>query len=88
MSDHEILELTKTIRYDLTALQAKLTELLRMAGNLRAPDASEHTCPTCHLHFQRPDKLAEHLYITHDGPDPPHWLKAEALADDAGGAAA
>ena len=88
MPDHEILELAKTIRYDLTALQAKLTELLRMAGNLQAPDASEHMCPTCQLHFQRLDKLAEHLYITHDGPEPPHWLRAEALADDAGGVAA
>ena len=83
MPDHEILELAKKIRYDLTALQTKLSELLRMAGNLKAPDQSQHTCPTCHLHFQRLDKLAEHLYITHDGPDPPHWLKAEALADDA-----
>lgn len=82
MPDHEIVELAKKIRYDLTALQSKLSELLRMAGTLEAPDSSEHTCTKCGLHFHRLDKLAEHLYVTHDGPEPPHWLKAEALADD------
>lgn len=81
MPNHEILEQAKKIRYDLTALQAKLTELLRMAGNLETTNPNHQTCKHCGLPFQRTDKLAEHLYLTHNGPEPPHWLKAEALTE-------
>jgi hypothetical protein len=79
MSNREILELAKTIRYDLTALQAKLSELMRMAGE--APDRESHTCPECGLGFKGTRSLAEHRYVQHDGPEPEHWLDAEAKAD-------
>lgn len=79
MADHEILELARTIRYDLTALQAKLSELIRLAGE--KTDRETHTCPDCGLGFKGSMSLAEHRYVQHDGPEPAHWLEAEARAD-------
>lgn len=81
MADHEILALAKTIRYDLTSLQAKLTELIRLAALLEAPDPNANLCQVCGLRFKGSNTLAEHLYVQHDGPEPDHWLQAEAQAD-------
>ncbi len=68
MADHEILQLAKTIRYDLTALQAKLTELLTMAARLPAPDPDERTCPECRLPaaaLPQGTTLADHRHRAH-----------------------
>lgn len=48
MADHEIFEQAQRIRYDLTALQGKVTELLRMAGSLPEPGEGA-SCPECGL---------------------------------------
>ena len=69
MPDHEILQLAKKIRYDLTALQAKVSELLRMASNLKAPDPDSRTCPECGLlaaSLPQGATLADHRYRAHD----------------------
>jgi hypothetical protein len=79
MADHEILELAKKIRYDLTALQAKTSELLQMAARLEPP-APPIICPECQLPFKGPKTLAEHRYQQHDGPLPEHWATAEERA--------
>lgn len=74
--NHEIVEQAKRIRYDLTALQAKVSELLRMAGQLPAPDPpATVTCPEphCQLRLPGPKALAEHSYHVHHGPEPDHW---------------
>lgn len=88
MPDHEILEQAKRIRYDLTALQAKVTELIRMASQLPEPD--QHTrprCPNCGLTLKGPRTLAEHTYHVHDGPEPEHWREDEQPAAAGGDAA-
>lgn len=77
--DHEILAALKTLRYDLTALQAKLSDLITMAAKLPAPPL-EHavTCPDCGLALPNQRRLAEHAYHVHRGPEPEHYR------DDAG----
>lgn len=74
-------DLAMQIRYDLTAAQGKLTELIRMIGELpdHQREATELVCPntTCHLKFKGPLTLAEHLYTSHGGPEPAHWLNLE-----------
>lgn len=82
MPDHELLEIARKIRYDLTAAQAKLSELLRAAAELEPP-GEPHRCSHCALPFRGPRGLAEHLYVQHDGPEPAHWVEAERLAEDA-----
>ena len=69
MADHEILELARKIRYDLTALQAKTTELTKMAAKLSAPDDDTQTCPDCGLSIKALPQgctLSDHRRRTHD----------------------
>lgn len=72
--DHEILAALKTLRYDLTALQAKLSDLLTLAARLPTPDPPDSVeCPNCQLAFESERRLAEHAYNVHHGPEPEHW---------------
>lgn len=73
---NEIHEQAQRLRYDLTALQAKVSELLRMTATL--PDNRDQSvCPVCRLPLPGPRTLAEHQYQQHEGDVPAHWLEAE-----------
>lgn len=76
----ELLEIAKKIRYDLTASQQKLSELMRGIAALDLPEEVAATCPHCRLKLSGPNSLAEHLYVSHGGEVPPVWERAEALA--------
>jgi len=82
VSEHELIALAKALRYDLTAAQAKLSNLLRMAGELELPDPDRTVCPTCGVTVRGERSLAEHRYHSHDGPVPEHWVEAERKAAD------
>lgn len=81
MTKDELLELARKIRYDLTACQGKLSDLMREIAALEIPDARAARCH-CGLSCRGPAALAEHVYLAHDGPVPAHWERAEALAAD------
>ena len=81
----DLLELARGLRYDLTAMQAKVTDLLNAIGELNLPDTTRSVCGQCGASFRGRLSLDEHLYVSHDGPEPPHWLKAEAKAEVAAG---
>ena len=76
----DIFELLKRMRYDLTALQAKLTDAQNMLAALNLPAQREVKCDVCGLRFRGTLSLAEHLHVSHNGPLPAHWLEAERLA--------
>ena len=80
MSKDELLEVAKAIRYDLTACQVKLSELMRAIAALDLPEETTAICPHCRLKLSGPNSLAEHLYVSHSGEVPPTWERAEALA--------
>lgn len=83
--DPELVAVLKKMRYDLTDMQVKVTEALRMAGALRLPSPDEFRCPDCGIECRHRIVLAEHRYHSHDGAFPEHWAAIEALAvDDAG----
>ena len=68
MPDHDILETARKIRMDLTAMQAKLSELMRLAALLEAPAEGSRSCPECGLHARslpRGATLADHRFRTH-----------------------
>ena len=68
----------RKIRYDLTAAQGKLTEAIRMVAALDLEEAGERVpCPQCGVRLLGPKTLAEHLYVSHDGPVPAHWQEIE-----------
>lgn len=76
----DVLELLKKMRYDLTAMQAKLSDAIEAFTSLNLPAQHEVRCERCGLRFRGALSLAEHLHTSHDGPLPAHWLEAERLA--------
>lgn len=83
MTEHPILTALAKAQYDLTSAQAWLAEARRQVAALDLAPASEHRCPaeSCGLSFHGPKRLAEHVYVSHGGPEPEHWVAAEALAE-------
>jgi hypothetical protein len=76
MADHEILEIARKIRMDLTATQAKLSDLMRLAALLEAPDEDKRTCTECGVTVRalpQGTTLADHLWSS-------HGVEAEVLA--------
>ena len=68
MADHEILAIARKIRMDMTAVQAKLSELMRLAAALPA-DEDARSCPECGLEARalpRSATLADHRRRAHD----------------------
>lgn len=43
----------------------------------KAHAAATHICPRCGVHFKAQTLLDEHLYTSHDGPEPEHWKTTE-----------
>lgn len=78
---HEIWKVLDAIQMDLRAAQAKLVTLRSIVAQHNYPDATSSSCPECGLKLRGPRTLEEHLYQTHDGPEPAHWLDEE----DSGG---
>jgi hypothetical protein len=70
----------KKLRYDLTAMQARVSDLLNQAARLNLPAAARPSCPECGLTMRSARYLAEHLYLAHGGPLPDHWWAAETRA--------
>lgn len=81
--DHDLLELARKIRYDLTACQGKLTDLMNGLAALDVPDPARLECGHCGLTFRSTNRLAEHIHVSHDGPVPAAWQRIEAMSDDA-----
>lgn len=82
-NDPELVTALKKIRYDLTDLQGKVSEALRLVSALSLTPPAEFVCDHCGLRFGGALRRAEHLYVSHDGPLPAHWASAEARAADA-----
>lgn len=58
--------LTKRIRYDLTAAQGKISQLLEAIAELSLPvKPKPYACPDCGLTFKRDDLRDEHLVNVH-----------------------
>lgn len=73
-------EMLKKIRMDLTAAQAKITDLSSLLTELNLTDTTRPKCPTCKLSFKNSSALDEHVYHAHDGPTPAAWLHAEQIS--------
>ena len=82
MSEHPLHDLAMLIRYDLTAAQGKLTEFMRQIGEYDLPIPVGIECPKCGIERASEHLLAEHLYSSHDGPVPDHYLDIESRSLD------
>ncbi len=60
----DIYETLRKIRYDATAIQAKVTDALNLLGTMSIPEAEPRpTCPECGVALVH--SLAEHLENVH-----------------------
>jgi hypothetical protein len=73
-------DLLRQIRMDATAIQAKISDLFTILNQLQLQDTKRPECPECGLTFHTITQRDEHLYLSHDGSVPAHWLAAEANA--------
>lgn len=80
MTEPEVFEVLRKLRYDLTAAQAKLSEALGLLAEMNLPMTERPVCPDCGVAVKGERSLAEHRYHAHEGPEPQHWLEAERLA--------
>lgn len=74
------LEECRRIRMDLTAAQAKLTDVINAIAAHPDSNKPRPQCPSCGTYFRGELALAEHEFNTHNGPVPTHYLAAEQLA--------
>jgi hypothetical protein len=73
----------KKARYDLTSAQGKLSEALRMIASLDLEEAGDRVpCPDCGAKLPGALTLAEHVYVSHGGPEPAHWVALEAKIEE------
>ena len=75
--EHEVWQLLDRLQMDWRSMGARLTELRAQVSALDLPDASAFVCDGCGLRFRSAPRLAEHLYVSHDGPLPAHYAAAE-----------
>lgn len=84
----DLFEILKQIRKDLTSLQVRTTDALNTLTALNLPSRPKAWCPHCKSDFPGPRTLSEHLYTSHDGPEPDHWANPPAVDEPEAEAAA
>ncbi len=62
----DLFELLKGIRYDATAIQAKVSDALRMLSSMNLPEPGANVCPKCGITVSRPTSMSDHLRVSHD----------------------
>lgn len=72
----------RSMREDLSRLQARVTDLTNMLNELSLPEAEVLRCPKCNVPFRSTYRLAEHDHNSHGGPVPTHYLEIEARVDE------
>lgn len=80
MTEHPFLEVLTKLQYDLTSIQARVADLKRNLALELPAQPLAYRCPMelCGLSFHGPKRLAEHVYVSHDGAEPEHWTASEA----------
>lgn len=81
---HDIWEIVDRMQMDIRALSVRMVELRAQLAAIDLPKPNELVChhAGCGLKFKGPNTLAEHLRVSHDGPLPPAWARAEAISDE------
>jgi len=78
----DVFDLLNKIRYDTTAIQAKLTDAINALRELNLSEQPVAKCPHCELETRGERTLAEHLHNLHDGPIPEYYAAIESRSLD------
>jgi hypothetical protein len=76
----DVFDQLKRIRMDLTAAQAKLSDVMKIMAALDMPEPREFRCPypACGIPLHTQRRVDEHLHQVHGSAKPPHWAKEDA----------
>jgi hypothetical protein len=77
---HDVWQIADAMQMDIRALAAKMVELRAQLAALNLPKPETLKCPHCGWPAKGPNTLAEHVHVSHDGPLPPAWRRADELA--------
>ena len=78
---HDPFETLAELRRELSRCQQRVTDLVNQLNALSLPTPAELRCPTCGIVAPRgPRQLAEHVYVSHGGDLPAHWLEVDRRA--------
>lgn len=78
--EHPIWVLLDKLQMDNREQAAKLIELRSHVASLALPDPKASLCPVCQVKFRNRLTMSEHLYNSHNGPVPAHFIAAEKAA--------
>lgn len=76
----ELIQELRNLDTQIRGLLGAVDRLLNYAVSLNLPAAQRFDCPHCGLQLKTRMGLDEHVYTSHDGPEPPHWAEIEAAA--------
>jgi hypothetical protein len=77
---HPVWVLLDKLQMDNRAMAAKIADLRMHVAALDLPEYETFACPTCGITFRLSILRDEHIYNSHHGAVPPHYLRAEQLA--------
>ena len=77
---HPIWQMLDKLQMDNRQQATKLVELRALVAGIELPDPEASVCDRCGIKFRSHLQRDEHVYTAHDGPVPPHYLRAETLA--------
>lgn len=78
---HPVWQLLDKLQMDNREQAAKLVELRALVSQLELPNPAKRRCDTCGVSFRNQLLRDEHVYHSHQGPVPEHYLRAERLAN-------
>lgn len=79
-SRHEIWAMLDRLQMDAREHVARIDTLRQLVAAIELPTAARPACPTCGIAFQLTWQRDEHVYTSHNGPVPEHYLAAERAA--------
>lgn len=77
-------QLLDALQMNHRTMGAQIVELRARIANLDIPNPEMTTCSHCGPMPGGLRTLAEHLYTSHDGPEPEHWRNHDANLEPVG----
>lgn len=78
----DLYEVLEKLRFELTTCQGMLSSAQSILKELNLQTEPTSPCPHCKVELRGPNSRDEHMYVSHGGPLPEHWLALDARTRD------
>lgn len=78
---HPLVQQLEDVHYQLFQLMRRVQSIQAELDALQLTPPEAWICTECDFDLRGKLKLAEHIYLAHDGPLPQHYAEAEAHAE-------